>query len=144
MKYFLLLLITLLLFFIALEALKEKRIIRITITVDIITAVLIFTLDRHQLPVVYYIFFLLSLFIYGYFISGIILKNRFIHGRNFRFALILVVICLYIKAMSLFEGSFCPLNHAYSLNASRLVQVLGFAMCINFIVDELKLLVNND
>jgi len=143
MKYFLLLLVTLLAFFIALDALKAKRIIIITITVDIITAVLIFTLDRQNLPVIYYLFFLLSIFIYGYLLSGIILKARFIHGRNFRFALILVIICLSIRAMDLFEGSFCPFDHSYGLNASRLVQVVGFAMCMNFIVDEIKLLVNN-
>lgn len=144
MKYFLLLLLALLTCFIALDLLKAKKTLKIVITIDIIMVVMILTVDRHQLPVIYYLLFLLSLLIYGYLLSGTILKTRFIHGRNFRFALILVVICLSIKAMDLFEGSFCPLNHTYGINASRFVQVVGFAVCINFIVDEIKLLVNND
>ena len=139
----LLLFIGLLTLIIVLDLLKVSKIIRLAVVVDIITIIMIFYVDK-QIPSMYYLFFILSLFIYIYCISGVILKTSLIHGRNYRFALILVLIGLCIGAMKLFEDRFCPVNYDYGLNSSRLVQVLGSAVVLLFIVDELKLLVNNN
>lgn len=139
----LLLFIGLLTLIIVLDLLKVSKIIRLAVVVDIITVIMIFYVDK-QVPSVYYLFYVLSLFIYIYCISGVILKTSLIHGRNYRFALILVLIGLCLGAMQLFESRFCPVNYDYGLNASRLIQVLGLAIVLLFIVDELKLLVNNN
>lgn len=139
----LLLFLGLLIFIIVLDILKVSKIIRFAVVVDIITVIMIFYVDK-QFPSMYYLFFILSLFIYIYCISGGILKTNLIHGRNYRFALILVLIGLCIVGMKLFEDRFCPVNYDYGLNASRLVQVLGPAVVLLFVVDEFKSFINND
>lgn len=139
----LLLFTALLVLMFVLDFFKVNKAVRLAVVVDIITIIMIFYVDK-QIPSMYYLFFILSLFIYIYCISGVILKTSLIHGRNYRFALILVLICLCLGAMQLFESRFCPVNYDYGLNASRLIQVLGPAIVLLFIVDELKLLVNKD
>lgn len=139
----LLLFIGVLTLIIVLDLLKVSKIIRLAVVVDIITVIMIFYVDK-QVPSVYYLFYVLSLFIYICCMSGVILKTSFIHGRNYRFALILVLIGLCIGAMKLFEDRFCPVNYDYGLNSSRLVQVLGSAVVLLFIVDEFKTFINND
>lgn len=126
-----------------LDFFKVNKVVRLAVVVDIITIIMIFYVDK-QIPSMYYLFFIFSLFIYIYCISWVILKTSLIHGRNYRFALILVLIGLCLGAMQLFESRFCPVNYDYGLNASRLIQVLGPAIVLLFIVDELKLLVNKD
>lgn len=139
----LLLFTALLVLMFVLDFFKVNKAVRLAVVVDIITIIMIFYVDK-QIPSMYYLFFILSLFIYIYCISWVILKTSLIHGRNYRFALILVLIGLCIVAMQLFESRFCPVNYDYGLNASRLIQVLGPAIVLLFIVDELKLLVNKD
>ena len=139
----LLLFTALLVLMFVLDFFKVNKAVRLAVVVDIITIIMIFYVDK-QIPSMYYLFFILSLFIYIYCISGVILKTSLIHGRNYRFALILVLIGLCLGAMQHFESIFCPVNYDYGLNASRLIQVLGPAIVLLFIVDELKLLVNKD
>ena len=139
----LLLFLALLVLMFVLDFFKVNKVIRLAVVVDIITIIMIFYVDK-QIPSMYYLFFIFSLFIYIYCISGVILKTSLIHGRNYRFALILVLIGLCLGAMQLFESRFCPVNYDYGLNASRLIQVLGPAIVLLFLVDELKLLVNKD
>lgn len=139
----LLLFTALLVLMFVLDFFKVNKVVRLAVVVDIITIIMIFYVDK-QIPSMYYLFFIFSLFIYIYCISGVILKTSLIHGRNYRFALILVLIGLCLGAMQLFESRFCPINYDYGLNASRLIQVLGLAIVLLFIVDELKLLVNNN
>ena len=142
MKIFLLF-IGLLIFIIVLDILKVSKIIRLAVIVDIAMAIMILAVDK-QIPAIYYLFFVLSLFIYIYCMSGVILKTNLIHGRNYRFAIILVLIGLCIGAMHIFDDRFCPVNYDYGLNSSRLVQVLGSAVVLRFIVDEFKTCINND
>ena len=139
----LLLFTALLVLMFVLDFFKVNKVVRLAVVVDIITIIMIFYVDK-QIPSMYYLFFIFSLFIYIYCISGVILKTSLIHCRNYRFALILVLIGLCLGAMQLFESRFCPVNYDYGLNASRLIQVLGLAIVLLFIVDELKLLVNNN
>ena len=139
----LLLFTALLVLMFVLDFFKVNKVVRLAVVVDIITIIMIFYVDK-QIPSMYYLFFIFSLFIYICCMSGVILKTSFIHGRNYRFALILVLIGLCLGAMQLFESRFCPVNYDYGLNASRLIQVLGLAIVLLFIVDELKLLVNNN
>lgn len=139
----LLLFTALLVLMFVLDFFKVNKVVRLAVVVDIITIIMIFYVDK-QIPSMYYLFFIFSLFIYIYCISWVILKTSLIHGRNYRFALILVLIGLCLGAMQLFESRFCPVNYDYGLNASRLIQVLGPAIVLLFIVDELKLLVNKD
>lgn len=139
----LLLFIGLLIFLIILDFLKVSKIIRLAVVLDLSMAIMILAVDK-QIPAIYYLFFVLSLFIYIYCMSGVILKTNLIHGRNYRFALILVLIGLCIVGMKLFEDRFCPVNYDYGLNASRLVQVLGPAVVLLFVVDEFKSFINND
>lgn len=139
----LLLFTALLVLMFVLDFFKINKVVRLAVVVDIITIIMIFYVDK-QIPSMYYLFFIFSLFIYIYCISGVILKTSLIHGRNYRFALILVLMGLCLGAMQLFERRFCPVNYDYGLNASRLIQVLGPAIVLLFIVDELKLLVNNN
>lgn len=139
----LLLFIGLLTFIIILDVLKVSKMIRLAILIDVAMAIMIVCVDK-QVPAIYYLLFVLSLFIYIYFISGIVLKTPLIKGRMYRFVLILVLIGLCIGAMQLFEDRFCPVNYDYGLNASRLVQVAGPALLLLFIVDEFKSFINND
>lgn len=139
----LLLFLVLLTLIIVLDVLKVSKIIRLAVVVDIITVIMIFYVDK-QVPSVYYLFYVLSLFIYICYMSGVILKTNLIHGRNYRFAIILVLMGLCIIAMKLFEDRFCPVNYDYGLNSSRLVQVLGSTIVLLFIVDEFKAIINND
>lgn len=133
-------LLTLIIF---LDVLKVSKIIRLAVVVDLSMAIMILAVDK-QIPAIYYLFFVLSLFIYIYSMSGVILKTNLIHGRNYRFAMILVLMGLCIVAMKLFEDRFCPVNYDYGLNSSRLVQVLGSTIVLLFIVDEFKVIINND
>lgn len=133
-------LLTLIIF---LDVLKVSKIIRLAVVVDLSMAIMILAVDK-QIPAIYYLFFVLSLFIYIYSMSGVILKTNLIHGRNYRFAMILVLMGLCIVAMKLFENRFCPVNYDYGLNSSRLVQVLGSTIVLLFIVDEFKVIINND
>ena len=139
----LLLFTALLVLMFVLDFFKINKVVRLAVVVDIITIIMLFYVDK-QIPSMYYLFFIFSLFIYIYCISGVILKTSLIHGRNYRFALILVLMGLCLGTMQLFESRFCPVNYDYGLNASRLIQVLGPAIVLLFIVDELKLLVNNN
>ena len=133
-------LLTLIIF---LDVLKVSKIIRLAVVVDLSMAIMILAVDK-QIPAIYYLFFVLSLFIYIYSMSGVILKTNLIHGRNYRFAMILVLMGLCIVAMKLFKDRFCPVNYDYGLNSSRLVQVLGSTIVLLFIVDEFKVIINND
>ena len=139
----LLLFIGLLTLIIVLDLLKVSKMIRLAILIDITMAIMIVCVDK-QVPAIYYLLFVLSLFIYIYFISGIVLKTPLIKGRMYRFVLILALIALCIGAMQLFEDSFCPVDYDYGINVSRLVQVAGPALLLLFIVDEFKTLINND
>lgn len=142
MKILLLFVIILTLIFL-LDFFKVNKVVRFALVVDIAMVIIIVYVDK-QIPAVYYLFYVLSLFIYLYCMSGVVLKTSFIHGRNYRFAMILVLMGLCIVAMKLFEDRFCPVNYDYGLNSSRLVQVLGSTIVLLFIVDEFKTLINND
>lgn len=142
MKIFLLFL-GLLTFIIVLYVLKVSKMIRLAVLIDVAIAIMIICVDK-QVPAIYYILFVLSLFIYTYCISGVVLKTPLIKGRIYRFALILALMGLCIGAMQIFENRFCPVNYDYGLNASRLVQVAGPALLLLFIVDEFKSFINND
>ena len=139
----LLLFIGLLTLIIVLDFLKVSKIIRLAVVVDIITVIMIFYVDK-QVPAMYYLLFVLSLFIYTYCISSVVLRTPLIKGRIYRFVLILALIFLCIGAMQIFEDRFCPVNYEYGINASRLVQVVGPALLLLFIVDEFKTFINND
>ena len=139
----LLLFIGLLTLIIVLDVLKVSKMIRLAVLIDVAMAIMIVCVDK-QVPAIYYLLFVLSLFIYTYCISGVVLKTPLIKGRMYRFALILFIIGLCIGGMKLFEDGFCPVNYDYGLNASRLIQVLGPAVVLLFIVDEFKTFINND
>ena len=126
-----------------LDFFKVNKVVRFALLVDIAMAMMIIHVDQ-QIPAVYYLFLVLSLFTYMYCISGMILKTALIKGRIYRFALILIGIVLCLGAMQLFEDRFCPVNYDYGINASRLIQVLGPAALLLFIVDEIKSFINND
>ena len=142
MKIFLLFVIILTLIFL-LDFFKVNKVVRFALVVDIAMVMMIIYVDQ-QVPAVYYLFLVLSLFIYTYCISCVVLKTPLIKGRIYRFVLILVLIGLCIGAMQIFEDRFCPVNYDYGLNASRFVQVLGPAVVLLFIVDEFKSFINND
>ena len=139
----LLLFLGLLTFIIVLDILKVSKMIRLAVLIDVAMAIMIVCVDK-QVPAIYYLLFVLSLFIYTHCISGVVLKTTLIKGRMYRFALILFIIGLCIGGMKLFEDRFCPVNYDYGLNASRLVQVAGPALLLLFIVDEFKAFINND
>lgn len=142
MKILLLFVIILTLIFL-LDFFKVNKVVRFALVVDIAMVIMIVYVDK-QIPALYYLFYVLSLFIYIYCMSGVILKTNLIKGRNYRFALILALIGLCIGAMQIFEDRFCPVNYDYGLNASRFVQVLGPAVVLLFILDEFKSFINND
>ena len=142
MEILLLFIIILTLIFL-LDFFKVNKVVRFALVVDIAMVIMIVYVDK-QVPAVYYLFFVLSLFTYMYCISGMILKTALIKGRIYRFALILIGIVLCLGAMQLFEDRFCPVNYDYGINASRLIQVLGPAALLLFIVDEIKSFINND
>lgn len=139
----LLLFTVLLIFIIILDYFKVNKVVRFALLVDIAMAMMIIYVDQ-QVPAVYYLFLVLSLFIYTYCISGVVLRTPLIKGRIYRFVLILALIGLCIGAMQIFEDRFCPVNYGYGINASRLVQVVGPALLLLFIVDEIKSFINND
>ena len=139
----LLLFTVLLIFIIILDYFKVNKVVRFALLVDIAMAMMIIYVDQ-QVPAVYYLFLVLSLFIYTYCISGVVLRTPLIKGRIYRFVLILALIGLCIGAMQIFEDRFCPVNYGYGINASRLVQVVGPALLLLFIVDEFKTFINND
>lgn len=142
MKILLLFVIILTLIFL-LDFFKVNKVVRFALVVDIAMVIMIVYVDK-QIPALYYLFYVLSLFIYIYCMSGVILKTNLIKGRNYRFTLILALIGLCIGAMQIFEDRFCPVNYDYGLNASRFVQVLGPAVVLLFILDEFKSFINND
>lgn len=142
MKILLLFVIILTLIFL-LDFFKVNKVVRFALVVDIAMVIMIVYVDK-QIPAVYYMLYVLSLFTYMYCISGMILKTVLIKGRIYRFTLILIGIILCLGAMQLFENRFCPVNYDYGLNSSRLVQVLGSAVVLLFIVDEFKTFINND
>lgn len=139
----LLLFTVLLIFIIILDYFKVNKVVRFALLVDIAMAMMIIYVDQ-QVPAVYYLFLVLSLFIYTYCISSVVLRTPLIKGRIYRFVLILALIFLCIGAMQIFEDRFCPVNYEYGINASRLVQVVGPALLLLFIVDEIKSFINND
>ena len=139
----LLLFTVLLIFIIILDYFKVSKILRLAVLIDVAMAIMIVCVDK-QVPAMYYLLFVLSLFIYTYCISGVVLKTPLIKGRIYRFVLILALIGLCIGAMQLFEDRFCPVNYDYGINASRSVQVIGPAVVLLFIVDEFKTFINND
>lgn len=142
MKILLLFVIILTLIFL-LDFFKVNKVVRFALVVDIAMVIMIVYVDK-QIPAVYYMLYVLSLFTYMYCISGMILKTVLIKGRIYRFTLILIGIILCLGAMQLFEDRFCPVNYDYGINVSRLIQVLGPAVVLLFIVDEFKTLINND
>ena len=142
MEILLLFIIILTLIFL-LDFFKVNKVVRFALVVDIAMVIMIVYVDK-QVPAVYYLFFVLSLFTYMYCISGMILKTALIKGRIYRFALILIGIVLCLGAMQLFEDRFCPVNYDYGINASRLIQVLGPAALLLFIVDQIRSFINND
>lgn len=139
----LLLFIGLLTLIIVLDVLKVSKMIRLAVLIDVAMAIMIVCVDK-QVPAMYYLLFVLSLFIYTYCISSVVLRTPLIKGRICRFVLILALIGLCIGAMQLFEDRFCPVNYDYGINASRLVQVVGPSLLLLFIVDEIKSFINND
>jgi hypothetical protein len=142
MKILLLFVIILTLIFL-LDFFKVNKVVRFALVVDIAMVIMIVYVDK-QIPAVYYMLYVLSLFTYMYCISGMILKTVLIKGRIYRFTLILIGIILCLGAMQLFEDRFCPVNYDYGINVSRLIQVLGPAVVLLFIVDEFKTFINND
>ena len=142
MEILLLFIIILTLIFL-LDFFKVNNVVRFAILVDIAMVMMILYVDK-QIPAVYYLFFVLSMFTYMYCISGMVLKTALIKGRIYRFTLILIGIVLCLGAMQLFEDRFCPVNYDYGINVSRLIQVLGPAALLLFIVDEFKSFINND
>ena len=142
MKILLLFVIILTLIFL-LDFFKVNKVVRFALVVDIAMVIMIVYVDK-QIPAVYYMLYVLSLFTYMYCISGMILKTVLIKGRIYRFTLILTGIILCLGAMQLFEDRFCPVNYDYGINVSRLIQVLGPAVVLLFIVDEFKTFINND
>ena len=142
MKILLLFVIILTLIFL-LDFFKVNKVVRFALVVDIAMVIMIVYVDK-QIPAVYYMLYVLSLFTYMYCISGMILKTVLIKGRIYRFTLILIGIILCLEAMQLFEDRFCPVNYDYGINVSRLIQVLGPAVVLLFIVDEFKTFINND
>lgn len=142
MKILLLFVIILTLIFL-LDFFKVNKVVRFALVVDIAMVIMIVYVDK-QIPAVYYMLYVLSLFTYIYCISGMILKTVLIKGRIYRFTLILIGIILCLGAMQLFEDRFCPVNYDYGINVSRLIQVLGPAVVLLFIVDEFKTFINND
>ena len=126
-----------------LDFFKVNKVVRFALVVDIAMVIMIVYVDK-QIPAVYYMLYVLSLFTYMYCISGMILKTVLIKGRIYRFTLILIGIILCLGAMQLFEDRFCPVNYDYGINVSRLIQVLGPAVVLLFIVDEFKTFINND
>ena len=142
MKILLLFVIILTLIFL-LDFFKVNKVVRFALVVDIAMVIMIVYVDK-QVPAVYYMLYVLSLFTYMYCISGMILKTVLIKGRIYRFTLILIGIILCLGAMQLFEDRFCPVNYDYGINVSRLIQVLGPAVVLLFIVDEFKTFINND
>ena len=142
MEILLLFIIILTLIFL-LDFFKVNNVVRFAILVDIAMVMMILYVDK-QIPAVYYMLYVLSLFTYMYCISGMILKTVLIKGRIYRFTLILIGIILCLGAMQLFEDRFCPVNYDYGINVSRLIQVLGPAVVLLFIVDEFKTFINND
>ena len=139
----LLLFTVLLIFIIILDYFKVSKILRLAVLIDLAMAIMIVCVDK-QVPAMYYLLFVLSLFIYTYCISSVVLRTPLIKGRIYRFVLILALIFLCIGAMQIFEDRFCPVNYEYGINASRLVQVVGPALLLLFIVDEFKTFINND
>lgn len=142
MKILLLFVIILTLIFL-LDFFKVNKVVRFALVVDIAMVIMIVYVDK-QIPAVYYMLYVLSLFTYMYCISGMILKTALIKGRIYRFTLILIGIILCLGTMQLFEDRFCPVNYDYGINVSRLIQVLGPAVVLLFIVDEFKTFINND
>ena len=142
MKILLLFVIILTLIFL-LDFFKVNKVVRFALVVDIAMVIMIVYVDK-QIPAVYYMLYVLSLFTYMYCISGMILKTVLIKGRIYRFTLILIGIILCLGAMQLFEDRFCPVNYDYGINVSTLIQVLGPAVVLLFIVDEFKTFINND
>ena len=142
MKILLLFVIILTLIFL-LDFFKVNKVVRFALVVDIAMVIMIVYVDK-QIPAVYYMLYVLSLFTYMYCISGMILKTVLIKGRIYRFTLILIGIILCLGAMQIFEDRFCPVNYDYGINVSRLIQVLGPAVVLLFIVDECKTFINND
>ena len=142
MKILLLFVIILTLIFL-LDFFKVNKVVRFALVVDIAMVIMIVYVDK-QIPAVYYMLYVLSLFTYMYCISGMIVKTVLIKGRIYRFTLILIGIILCLGAMQLFEDRFCPVNYDYGINVSRLIQVLGPAVVLLFIVDEFKTFINND
>ena len=142
MKILLLFVIILTLIFL-LDFFKVNKVVRFALVVDIAMVIMIVYVDK-QIPAVYYMLYVLSLFTYMYCISGMILKTVLIKGRIYRFTLILIGIILCLGAMQLFEDRFCPVNYDYGINVSRLIQVLGPAVVLLFLVDEFKTFINND
>ena len=142
MKILLLFVIILTLIFL-LDFFKVNKVVRFALVVDIAMVIMIVYVDK-QIPAVYYMLYVLSLFTYMYCISGMILKTALIKGRIYRFTLILIGIILCLGAMQLFEDRFCPVNYDYGINVSRLIQVLGPTVVLLFIVDEFKTFINND
>ena len=142
MKILLLFVIILTLIFL-LDFFKVNKVVRFALVVDIAMVIMIVYVDK-QIPAVYYMLYVLSLFTYMYCISGMILKTVLIKGRIYRFTLILIGIILCLGAMQLFEDRFYPVNYDYGINVSRLIQVLGPAVVLLFIVDEFKTFINND
>ena len=140
MKILLLFVIILTLIFL-LDFFKVNKVVRFALVVDIAMVIMIVYVDK-QIPAVYYMLYVLSLFTYMYCISGMILKTVLIKGRIYRFTLILIGIILCLGAMQLFEDRFCPVNYDYGINVSRLIQVLGPAVVLLFIVDEFTTFLN--
>ena len=114
MKILLLFVIILTLIFL-LDFFKVNKVVRFALVVDIAMVIMIVYVDK-QIPAVYYMLYVLSLFTYMYCISGMILKTVLIKGRIYRFTLILIGIILCLGAMQLFEDRFCPVNYDYGIN----------------------------
>lgn len=142
MKYFLLL-VTAFIFLSLVELFKPNKIVKFAMISNFIIAISIVFI-KGRTPAIYYRLFALILFAYIYNIAGRIFKTNLIVGRKYRFALLLLLVFAGIIFLELFERMFAPFEFNFNMNLTRLVQVCGISVVVYFIIDEFKLLINNE
>ena len=142
MKIFLFL-VTAFIFLAFIELSKPNKIVKFAMISNFIIAISIVFINGRT-PAIYYRLFALILFAYIYNISGRIFKTHLIVGRKYRFALLLLLVFAGIIFLELFERIFGPFDFDFKMNLTRLVQVGGSSIGIYFIIDEFKLLINNE
>lgn len=142
MKIFLFL-VTAFIFLALIELSKPNKIVKFAMISNFIIAISVIFI-KEITPAIYYRIFALILFAYIYSIAGRIFRTNLIVGRKYRFALLLLLIFVGIILLELFERMFGPFDFHFNLNLTRLVQVGGSSIALYFIIDEFKLLINNE